>query len=409
MIEEMGFKTIVKIVGAAILAIVCIFMVPSLMEEVDAGEIVVVQMPLSGQLNVYSEAGWVWQGGGKATHYKKSNQFWFLSGKDQLTNGVHPEDTLNMALPAIWNDGGKSFISGSVRYDMPLTDEEIVKVHSIFGSQDAIERQLVKTNMEKSTFLSGPLMTSKESYAERRSDLISLIEDQANKGVYKTKVISEDTADPLTGEIKKENKVIILEKDLVVQRQEQSTISFYGLRLYNVSIKNIEYHPDVEKQIKTQQESIMSVQTAIANAKRAEQDVITVQKQGEADAAKAKWEIEVTKAKLVTEAESRKAVAMLDKETAELNRQKLILEGQGEAEKKRLIMAADGALDPKLKAWLQAQQYWADAFSKYTGNMVPLYSSGGYPGGNGNAGINFMELMGVKAAKDLMLDLSMKQ
>jgi regulator of protease activity HflC (stomatin/prohibitin superfamily) len=409
MFDEITFKSVAKIVVAVIIAVTAMVLIPSLMEEVDAGEIVVIQTPVSGQLNVYTEAGWVWQGGGKATHYKKSNQFWFLSSADKQSDGFSDPE-IDGSLPVTWNDGGSSTISGSARYDMPLVTEDIIKVHSIFGSQESIERQLVKTNLEKSIFLSGPLMSSKESYAEKRSDLISLIEDQANKGVYRTKVVEAKEADPLTGEAKTVKKVEIIEAAPGnPARQEQSTISLYNLRLYNVAIKNISYDERVIDQIKAQQKSIMDVQLAQANALRAQQDAITAEEQGKANAASAKWEIEVTKAKQVTEAQARKEVAELEKQTAALLKEKLILEGQGEAEKKRLIMAADGALDPKLKAWLQSQQYWADAFSKYTGNLVPLYSTGGYPGASGNAGINFMELMGAKAAKDLMLDLSMKK
>src|SRR5690606_20448982 len=134
-------------------------------------------------------------------------------------------DETESSLPAIWNDGGESKISGSVRYDMPVDDESIIKVHSTFGSQESIEHQLIKTNVEKAIFLTGPLMSSKESYAERRSDLISLIEDQANKGVYKTKIVEEEKQDDLTGEPKKAKTVEILQVNGVTQRQEVSTVS----------------------------------------------------------------------------------------------------------------------------------------------------------------------------------------
>ena len=66
-------------------------------------------------------------------------------------------------------------------------------------------------------------------------------------------------------------------------------------------------------------------------------------------------------------------------------------------------MQANGALEQKLDAWIKAQQYWADAFKGYTGNVVPLYQSGGATGGN--AAQNFMEMMMMKSAKDLGLDM----
>lgn len=402
MFETLKKSPLIVAIGAIAL-LVFLFSIGKIIEEVDAGEIVVIQYP-NGTLNVVSEAGWAMQLFGKATHYKKSNQFWYLSKADKSSSDSN-QDT-DESLPVTWNDGGVSTVSGSVRYDMPLNDTEMIKVHSIFGSQENIERQLIKTNMEKSIFLTGPLMSSKESYAEKRSDLISLIEDQANKGVYRTKVTEKDTQDPLTGEIKKEKVVEILDKNGINLRQEKSTISVYGLRLYNVAIKNIGYDKTVIAQIKTQQQSIMSVQTAMANAKKAEQDVITAQKQGEANAAEAKWKIEVDKAKMVTKAQADRAVAEENVKTAELNKRRDILEGEGIAAKKRLVMQADGALNEKLNAYIKVQSYWAEAFAKYGGNIVPLYQTGN--GGGGNGAFNFMEIMGAKAARDLSLDLSNK-
>lgn len=395
-------QKIKRLIIGLFLTVAAVFASFQLFEEVDAGEIVVIQYP-NGSLKAFKEAGFVFQGFGKATHYKKSNQFWFLSSKDKKESGL--SDTTNNSLPAIWNDGGEASLSGSVRYDMPIVDAEIIKTHSIFGTQENIERQLVKTNVEKAIFLSGPLMSSKESYAERRSDLISLIEDQANKGVYRTKTVEKEAKDPLTGEIKKEKVVEIIEKNGVLQRQEKSTILVYGLRLYNVAIKNIDYNSKVKDQISKQQEAIMNVQTAIANAKKAEQDAITAQKQGEANAATAKWEIEVDKARAVTQAQSKRAVAEEEVKTAELNKRRDILEGEGIAAKKKLVMQADGALDQKLKTYIEVQKFWANAFASYQGNIVPLYQTGG---STGNGAFNFMELMGAKAARELALDLKNK-
>lgn len=396
-------KTLFKIVGGAIALIVFAILSTSLVEEIDAGEIVVIQAPVTGKLSVYTKAGYVWQGGGKATHYKRENQFYFLSTRDKIKAGIR--DTTDNAVNAIWNDNGKSSISGSIRWTMPSDTESIIKLHSNFGTQDQIEQSLIRTNVVKSVFHTGPIMSSRESYAEKRGDLISLIQDQINYGVYRTKVVERDVVDELTGETRTQNVVEIIESEGIKQRQEESPIQEYNLRLYNVAVTSITYDDRTEDQIGNQQDAYMAVQTAIANSKKAEQDLITTQKQGEAAAAKAKWEIEVEKAKLVTEAETRRAVAEENLKTAGLNKQADILEGQGIAEKKRLVMQADGALNEKLQAWIKSQEFMWAAFAQYKGNIVPLYQTGA--GGGSNA-INFMEIMGAKAAKDLALDLSNK-
>lgn len=396
-------KQLLFIIVAAIIGIFVLTSIGKLWEDVDAGEVVVVQDPFDGDLHVYKEPGWVWQGYGKATHYRKSNQFWFNSPKDSTEKKVQ-----DRSIPVQWSDGAPSSISGSIRYDLPLDEQQIIKIHSIFGSQEALEQQLIKTNLEKSVYMTGPLMSSKESYAEKKNDLIFYIEDQVSRGVYKTRQVETKIIDELTNDERTITKVEIVEKDGLPLRQEKSPIAEYGIRIYNISVNKISYSNTVENQIRQQQKAIMDVQLAVANAKKAEQDAITVAKQGEANAAKAKWEQEVIKAKLVTEAESRKKVSELEVLTAENNKRKMVLEGEGEAAKKRAIMLADGALKDKLDAWVKSQQFWAQAFANYKGNVVPYYVASPNSGGYTNGATQFMEIMGMKAARDLNLDMSNK-
>ena len=391
----MNLKKIIIGSVLTVISIVLLLLMGNIIEEVDAGEIVVIQR-LSGELKVYTQPGYVYQGFGKVTHYKRSNQYEFLSPKEK--------DGEDNSIEVKWNDGGHANISGSVRYDLPLNETSIKDIHKRFGSQSSIERDLIKTNVQKAIFMSGPLMSSKESYAEKRNDLIYYIEDQASKGVYKTKQVEVEELDPITNTKKTVTRVQIQhDTNGQISRQEVSPIVTEGIRLYNISINKMTYDANVEKQIATQQQATMQVQTAIAKAKEAEQRALTTEKEGEANAAAAKWEQEVIKAKMVTEAESKKKVAELDVQTAALEKQKAILEGEGEGAKKRALMQANGALEQKLAAYIEVQKVWANAFGSYTGSLVPAYISGG--GSSVNAGTQFMELMMMKTARDLNLDL----
>lgn len=397
-------KVIFGVLGGLLLLFM-LFGAGKLWEDVDAGEIVVIQDPVDGELHVYKSSGLRWQGWGKATHYKKSNQFWFSIQTDKDGDTVG-----NKSIPVKWNDGGHAAISGSVRYDLPIDDNQIIKLHSTFGSQLAIEEQLIKTNIEKAIYLTGPLMSSKESYAERRNDLIFYIEDQASKGVYRTRQRDMKEIDPITNTEKTITKVEIqIDTSGNPYRQEKSPIALSGINLYNVAINGIVYDKSVEEQIAAQQKAIMQVQTAMAKSREAEQRALTVEKEGEANAAQAKWEQEVEKAKRVTAAEAEKAEAELKVQTAALYKQEQTLIGEGDASRKKAAMIANGALEQKLDAWLKAQQYWAEAFSKFQGNIVPSTMFGGNGTSGGGNGLNyFMDLMSAKAAKDLNLDLSNK-
>lgn len=70
-------------------------------------------------------------------------------------------------------------------------------------------------------------------------------------------------------------------------------------------------------------------------------------------------------------------------------------------------MNADGALDKKLEAYIQVQQSWAEAFQNYNGALVPQIMTGGGSSKNQNA-LNLMDIMTIKAAKDLGLDMKVK-
>lgn len=394
-----------KISLYALAFVVAITMLYNLFEDVDAGEIVVIQSPISGDLTVVTSPGWTWQGGGKATHYRKSSQAYFLTPEDAKKLGIDEDEDRSLGIQ--FNDGGMGHVSGSMRIDLPTVPALMIKVHSTYGSQTAIETQLVSTNISKAISMSGPLMSSQESYAERKNDLLYYIEDQSSKGAYKTKQVEVKETDALSEEIKTVTRVQILEKSPGnPYRQEKSAIEEYGIRLHNLAIAGIHYNKVVNDQIKTRQNSISAVQTSIAMAKKAQQDAITTKSQGEADAAKAKWEQEVVKAKLVTAAEARKEQSALDVETAKNLKIKLILEGEGEAAKKRAAMVANGGLEQKLATYERVNAMWAKAMGEYSGSLVPTYVSGG--GQSGNAGMNLMEMIGFKTARDLTLDMKNK-
>lgn len=399
--KTISFRKVVLLAFSAVLLIFCISMAGRFGEDVDAGEIVVIQDPIDGELHIYTEPGWVNQNFGTATHYKKSFQFWF-------SNKKAGDDTKDESVKIRFNDGGHATISGSCRVNLPTDEKSFRKLHTEFRSQEAIEQALVKTTLEKSIYMTGPLMSSKESYAEKRNDLLSFIEDQAINGVYKTITREVKVKDELSNTEKTTAIVEIATVNGSQIRQERSPIKSYNLTLQALSINSIDYDKVVEAQIASQQQAIMQVQTAMANSKKAEQDAITAEMQGKAAATKAKWEQEVTKAQLVTKAESDLAVQELSTKQASLYKQQQILEGEGEAAKKKLIMAADGALDKKLDAYTTTQKYWADAFSKYTGSIVPQIQTGG--GSNGaNGAMNFQDLMSMKALRDLSLDLGNKK
>lgn len=394
---------IAKIVGGVVLLGMILFFIVNSVTTVGADEIVVKQNVLDGQLQVWTSPGVHWQNFGKVTRYKKSAQYWFSSHEDE---GKKTDDSIKVR----FNDGGHGNVSGSLRYSLPLDTNKMIFLHSTYGSMEAINHELVRQVVNKSVYMTGPLMSSRESYAERRNDLITYITDQVVNGVYRTEHKPVETTDPLTGQ----KKIV----DFVqpkpnakalngIEREEESPIQRYGMDASNITINGIDYDPQVEEQIKQQQQAIMAVQQAMVNSKKAEQDALTVAKQGEAEAAKAKWVQEVIKATEITkgqqekdvatlQAEKNKAVAALSLETAKLAAQETMTTAKAESDAKKLAIQADNALAVRLEAYVTVNKNYAAALAAQ--RQTPDIVMGGSSSSNSQT---LIDMMLAKTAKDL--------
>ena len=372
-------------------------------QNVDADQITVTQDPLDGELHWHIMAGLKFQKWGKVTEYVKSSQYWFSKQEDQ-------GDNVDQSIKIRFNDGGHAKISGSYRWELPLGDTVLTRLHSKFGSMRAVEQELIRPVLEKSVYMTGPLMSSKQSYAETRNDLITYIEDQAKYGIYKTVSEEKKGVDQMTGTEKTITVVTRVEDSNSPNgwaRQEDSPFQTFGIKAYNLSINSVEYDSTVEAQIKSQQEAIMEVQTAIANAKKAEQAAITAEKNGQAAAATAKWAQEKIKATEVTKGEQKREVARLAKEAAVFTKQEQILLGEGEAARKRLVMQADGALEKKLNTYKEVMANWATAIGAYQGDWVPRVEFNGTGAKSGTSGAQtLVDMLTAKTANDLGLNLA---
>lgn len=390
----------------AIALVVILIAGKSFIENVDANEIKICQF-INGKLVYWVSPGVKAQWFGRIDTYPKSVPVYFSAKDDE--GGEE-----NLSIKVRFADGGSAWISGSLQLDYPTDAEHLYKLRAKYSSHASVLNDLVRPVVRRSVYMAGPLMTSTESYADKRADLLNTIQDQIERGIYKTSTHEEKRPDPITG-VEKTVTIVEIVKDINspggLARQEASPLGEFGIRPYNLSITKIEYSPVVEKQIEEQQKAKMNVQIAAAQAKEAEQRTLTVEQEGKANAAKAKWEQEIEKAREVTAAEKRVTVASLDLETARLTKQKDIALGEGEARRKQLVLDADGALTAKLETYALVQSYWADAVKNYQGQWVPAVVMGGDGTGTGTSGAanDLLDMFKVKIANDLRLDMDVKQ
>jgi hypothetical protein len=369
----------------------------SLVENVGANQITVIQS-LSGALNCYKEPGPVWQGLGSVTSYPRQGTYSF---------DVHTKD-VNTGKPLQFNDGGTAMLYGSVNWMMPTDCAQVIAIHKQFGSPEGIESRGVARMVNTAIQLSGNTMTSIESFAERKAELIEAINDQAENGAYQMVTKQVDRVNPITNQPEKVMAAeVVRDKAGKPARQHGSILEQFGIVLQPMSIEKLEYSKIVQDQITERQRATTQVQISQADAQKAIQAAITAEKEGQATAAKAKWEQETVKAKEVTLAEQKLAVAVLAAKEAEQYKREQILRGEGDAERRKLVLAADGALDQKLQAYKEVQAIWAQNFGQFKGALVPGVVLGGSGGANAvGTAQGLVELLTAKTAKALALDLS---
>lgn len=383
----------------AVIAIVFLFLLPSVGEDVPNEEIIVNQYPFTGKMAYWTTPGFKGQWFGRKTTYYKTQQFWFGSSDDDNRQQGTP-------IPVIFNDASDGLVYGSLRIKLPTDEEHLSRIQTDYNGMDRLMNDLVSQTVTKVIYASGPLMSAFESYAEKKNDLIEYITDQLNNGVYKTAVKVEETVDPVTGE-KKTVKLATLIPDENApggyKRSERSPFAYYGITIGSdqggqVSISKIDYSDKVKQQIAQQQEANMLIQTSKAKSAAAQQEAVRAEQEGKASAAKAKWEQEKIKAVEVTKAEQEYEVARLAALKAKEEAKRIEAEGEAKAAANRALVSA--GLTPLERATIEKETKIgvAEALSKTKWPTVVMN------GGNGQN--SAMDVIALRQMTDLVDKLS---
>jgi len=395
-----------KIAGVAIagvLTVATLISLPMLFENLDSSELMVIQS-VSGSMRVVTEPGWSWQGFGTVTKYPRRSEFRFVTGgKDDHETAKSP------GLGIRFYDGGNAILNGSISWMMPTDPKSVIEIHRDFRSPEAFEMQAIRRSMELAATFSGPTMTSFESAAGRRNELLQIVNDQTLHGVYKTlaKTVKTKGIDGVEKDLTL-TEIVKDEKGIPVRAQE-SYVQKYAVQMLPLTISGFRYEDRVESQIREQQQATNQVAVGAANVKKAEQDALTATAQGQANAAKAKWEQETLNAKTIADAQARVTIADASVKEAEAFKKAEILRGEGEAKRKQLVMDADGQLDKKLDAVIRVNAMYAEAIQKaQPGAWSPAVVMGKSGDAGGNSASALIDMMTARSAKQLGVDLGIQ-
>jgi len=400
----------------AVLIIIGLVCASSIIETVDKGTYQIKQAAITGKMSAKMVPG-VWlQMFGDIDPWPKAETFFFTADKD----GKDDTD-VDMSIEVRFNDGSLCKVSGTARVLLPTTEQDAIALvtergHKTYGD---LEQKLILPTVRNVLRSTANLMSARESYGEKRADFINWARDQIENGLYDTDETIAEVEDLITGEkVRKAVKVIRKDKNGLPVYQ-YNPLRETGIRLDNFEIKVFNYERKVQEQIAKQQEARMNVETAKAKAEEAKQDELKAIAEGKKNVAIAKYEKEQEKIKAVVDAQKDKEVAelqaekklevaKLEKAAAAETKQANILEGEGLAEKKRLILQADGALQQKLDTYAAVNRYYADAIKNYQGNWVPTVTMGESNGVAGNGAEQLINMLSVKTAKDLALDMNIQ-
>jgi hypothetical protein len=390
----------VGLIGLVVVVLGTLFVGCQAFTTVDKGTYHVKQAALSGDMSAIMQTGVYGRWFGDVQVWPKADTFYFTKDADE---GEKKDQSITVRFV----DGSTAQISGTVRITMPTNEKQAISLVTDHGykSFEDLQYNLILKVVRNSLMLTANMMTSRESYAEKRNDYVFWTWDQIQNGIYETAEETKEVSDPITGEkLTKTFKIIKRDQEGKAVRQP-NTLASTGILVSNFEIKDIAYNEEVTKQIAEQQRATMAVATAKAEALKAEQDKLKIEAEGKAKVATAQYEQEQEKIKEVVQAQKRLEVARLDKDSAELKKQKDILEGQGEAEKRKLIMSADGALEKKLQAWVEVNKVYATEFAKQ--KWSPEIQMGNSAAG-GNMAQAMIEMLTAKTAKDLGLEMKAK-
>lgn len=401
-------KHIILIVGCVLALIVFSFTNPFAYN--DATERTVVTT-MSGDQFVRYEPGPFFAGFfAKKVHYP--NQISISYQKDEADYDL-TDNTIEIGKARIqFSDGTQALCDGIVQYILPTSEKEMIEMHNAHRSAEGLVKRRLAPYTQECLSAAAQLMTSEMHYSGGKAQMTQDYLNQLQNGSYLLSVRQVNTTDTIEHTQKTMYLVQIqMDKDGQPKRKF-SSIKGYGITVGDAQITYTDYEAKVDSMLAKKIEASTAASVSKQRLMTAQQQAMTAEAEGRKTLVeieyKEKQKQTVAVVNAQTQVETSKQYLLqqdIDLQASVKESQKIKNYADANAYDKAKSINADNGLNQKLEAYKEVQRYWAEALSNYKGDIVPTYQSGG---SSGNGAINFMDLMGAKAAKDLSLDLKNK-
>jgi regulator of protease activity HflC (stomatin/prohibitin superfamily) len=390
------------------------------------------------------ETGWYFAGWGTSTawpHYITVAHTFDATGESTstaFTGSIMPPYRVRLA------DNWTGDVVQTTRFGIPQDNEQFITMARTFRSPERLINTTLKPAVTASLDSVANMFTMEEYYSGgKRDQFKSEFKDAVEKGRAQVRQVSlnqaggvirnraapndsdvaQDTSEVGDTEVRR----IMIEK-ITDEAGNDVRIAHdfteIGVTVASAILENLDPDDKYEEQINDRKSA--ASRRVVAREQRLEQEeqrLLAIQ-QGETDIARRQAAAKTEQIQATTDAETQKQLALIAaervKEEAEIARQTAAINleraridaeavqvsADAEAYAKEAILLADGALQQKLDAWVQAQQVWADAASKI--NVPATVIAGGDGAGNAGSALGtvdaFMQMLMVKTARDLQVD-----
>jgi regulator of protease activity HflC (stomatin/prohibitin superfamily) len=344
-----------------------------------------------------------------------------------------------------FNDSVTAQVRMTARFELPSAGEQFLPMAVAYRSQENLINSSLVPIMQEAMRNAGRMFSAQEYIGGRGGDFENAVLDQVRNGIFLLDIteersyagaakvteaaareVQQDQTVRVTVQIRRDENGTELRKDA-----EDHPLKKFGIKLVQANVQDVDPDPVFKDKLKEQREAAAQVAIERQNARKEEERKKRIIAQGEAEKAEKKIELEKaqiekviaaeTKAKeaeqeqarRVTEATTRKREAEIEKERKEVELQTARLEAErietlarAEADRRRLLMEADNALEKRLEAFVEVSRVYAAAITdKRLVPEVVIAGAGQTEGGSSNA-TDLIALLTAKAARDLGVAVS---
>jgi hypothetical protein len=310
-----------------------------------------------------------------------------------------------------FSDATTANVRGITQFILPSDEKEMILIHNTHRTPQSLVVKRLAPYTKECLQSSAQLMSSEKHYGGGRAQMAQDFLDQLKDGVYLLVTEENIVFDSLEMERKRVYQTEIqFDKKAGHPKRKLSSIKEYGITVADAAITDVDYENKVDEKLVKIIDAVTKSSISKQELMTAQQQTLTAKAKGEQALVEIEYQQKQEQTKQVVEAQTKVKVAEQDKLQQKIAYEGAILEAKkikemadANAYAKQRNMQADGALEMKLNAQVEVQRAWAEAFSKYTGAVVPQIQTGGGPTNNG--ALSFMDIMTAKTAKDFALDL----